>query len=229
MTSLAWRGGTPSDRAFAHFVAGKDSLSITCEVEAGTIQAKCTEVLAAYKLTVYRHEFAWVDNMRRVAEKEVVADLNQNLFDALADLRAGKLSDLHMAPPEIVDYTEGSELHYNGFGSHGANFHSLSIEDYVTELNRCAFAGDMTEIKERDTIKAKGDDEEEFSEKWRVYNCFVFETTLGTGKTQQHFVLFAGIWYRVEKHFKDRVEAFFDAIHKATIIARPHAGMRKNS
>jgi uncharacterized protein (TIGR04141 family) len=211
-------GGTPSDRTFAHFVAGKDSLSITCEVEAGTIQAKCAEILAAYKLTVYRQEFAWVDNMRRVAEKDLVAELDQQLFNALGELRAGNPSDLHMAPPEIVDYTEGSELHYNGFGSHGTNFHSLSIEDYVAELNRCAFAGDIAEIKAGHTIKAKGDDEEEFSEKWRVYNCFVFETTLSKGKTQQHFVLFAGIWYRIEKQFKDRVEAFFDAIPKATII-----------
>ena len=211
-------GGTPSDRTFAHFVAGKDSLSITCEVEADTIQAKCAEILGAYKLTTYRQQFAWVDNMRRVAEKDVVAELDQKLFDALGDLRAGNPSDLHMAPPEIVDYTEGSELHYNGFGSHGTNFHSLSIEDYVVELNRCAFAGDMAEIKEGHTIKAKGDDEEEFSEKWRVYNCFVFETTLGTRKTQQHFVLFAGTWYRVEKQFKDRVEAFFDAMPKAAII-----------
>jgi uncharacterized protein (TIGR04141 family) len=211
-------GGTPSDSAFAHFIAGKDSLSITCEVEADTVQAKCAEIFAAYRLTVYRQEFAWVDNMRRVAEKDLIAELDELLFKALEDLRGGSPSDLHMAPPEIVDYTEGSELHYNGFGSHGTNFYSLSIEDYVAELNRCAFAGDIAEIKESHTIKAKGDDEEEFSEKWRVYNCFVFETAIGAAKAQQHFVLFAGTWYRVEKQFKDRVEAFFDAIPKATII-----------
>ena len=211
-------GGTPKEASFAHFVAGKDSLSITCEVEAGTIQAKCAEILAAFKLTSYRQEFAWVDNMRMVAEKDVVAQLDQNLFVALADLRAGNTSDLHMAPPEIVNYTEGSELHYNGFGSHGTTFHSLSIEDYVVELDRCAFGGDMAEIKEKHSIKAKSGEEEEFSEKWRVYNCFVFETALGTGKGQQHFVLFAGNWYRVEKQFKERIEAFFDAIPKASII-----------
>lgn len=211
-------GGTPSDRAFAHFVAGKDSLSITCEVEADTIQAKCAEILATYKLSVYRQEFAWVDNMRRVAEKDLIADLDEALFKALEDLRAGGASDLHMAPPEIVSYTEGNELHYNGFGSHGTNFYSLSIEDYVAELNRCAFAGNVAEIKEGHTIKAKGSDDDEFSEKWRVYNCFVFETTVGKGKAQQHFVLFAGSWYRVEKQFKDRVEAFFDAIPKTAII-----------
>ncbi len=211
-------GGTPLDKAFAHFVAGKDALSITCEVEAGSIQAKCAEALAAYKRTNYRQEFAWVDNMRRVAEKDVITQLDQNLFDALEDLRAGSPSDLHMAPPEIVHYTEGSELHYNGFGSHGTNFQSLSISDYVAELNRCTFAGDMGEIKEGHTIKAKGEDDDEFSERWRVYNCFVFETTIGTGTAQQHYVLFAGSWYRVEKQFKDRVEAFFNAIPKVHII-----------
>lgn len=211
-------GGTPKDRAFAHFVAGKDSLSITCDVEAGAIQAKCAEVLAAFKLTTYRKEFAWVDNMRAVAEKSIIAQLDEKLFEALNDLRADNVSDLHMAPPEIVNYTEGSELHYNGFGSHGTNFHSLSIEDYVAELGRCGFDGDIAEIKEKHSIKAKGDEDEEFSERWRVHNCFVFETALGTGQNQQHFVLFAGNWYRIEKQFKERVEAFFDAIPKVNVI-----------
>lgn len=211
-------GGTPSNKRFAYFVAGKDSLSISCEVEASSIQPKCEEVLTAYKLNTYRQEFAWVDNFRRVAEKDLVADLDQKLFDALADLRAGVPSDLHMAPPEIVNYTEGSELHYNGFGSHGTKFHSLSIEDYVAELNRCAFPGDMSEVKQAHSIKAKGEDGQEFSERWRVYNCFVFETTIGKGRALQQYVLFAGGWYRVEKQFKDRVEAFFAAIPKVRIV-----------
>ena len=61
--------------------------------------------------------------MRTVAEKDVVAKLDEKLFDAIEALRAGNNSDVHMAPPEIVNYTEGSQLHYNGFGSHGTNFH----------------------------------------------------------------------------------------------------------
>jgi len=213
-------GGTPSNAAFARFVAGKDSLSITCEVDANTLQAKCAEIIAAYGHTTYRKEFAWVDNMRTVVEKDVIEELDEKLFDALEALRNGGNSDLHMAPPEIVNYTEGSQLHYNGFGSHGTTFHSLSIEDYVGELGRCDFDGDMTEIKEKHRIKAKGDSEEEFSEKWRVYDCFVFETSLGAGASTQHFVLFAGNWYRVEKKFRDRVEAAFDAMPKVSIIGK---------
>ena len=157
-------GGTPKNPAFARFVAGKDALSITCEDRAGDVQAKCVEIVEAYGKIDYRREFSWVDNMRVVREKDVIADLDGKLFKAVADLREGKTSDLHMAPPEIVNYTEGSQLHYNGFGSYGTTFHSLSIEDYIAELERRDFDGDMADVKEKHRIKAKGDDEEEFSE-----------------------------------------------------------------
>lgn len=213
-------GGTPKAPAFARFVAGKDSLSITCEVDANTLQAKCVEILAAFKKKIYQKEFAWVDNLRKVSEKDIVQKLDQKLFLAIGSMRAGNHSDLHIAPPEIVNYTEGSQLHYNGFGSHGTNFCSLSIEDYVSELQRCGFGGDIAEIREKHRVKAKGDGEEEFSEKWRVYDCFVFETTLGAGATQNHYVLFAGNWFRVEKKFKENVEAFFDGITKVSIIGK---------
>jgi uncharacterized protein (TIGR04141 family) len=211
-------GGTPRDKSFAHFVAGKDSVSITCDVEVNSLQEKCLEVLVASRLSIYQQEFSWVDNLRRGMEKDVVAQLDEKVFEALGQLRAGNNSDLHMAPPEIVNYTEGSELHYNGFGSHGTTFHSLSIEDYVRELDRCGFGGDMTEIKEKHSVKAKSGSEDDYSEKWKIYNCFVFEASLAAETEEQYFVLFAGSWYRVEKEFKASVEAFFEALKKVNII-----------
>ncbi|WP_319517587.1 DUF6119 family protein [uncultured Martelella sp.] len=211
-------GGTPKDKAFANFLAGKDAVSITCEVDAAHIHDKCAEIVRAYKKKDYQKEFAWVDNMRVIHERDVIEALDAHLFEAIGDLRDGKVSDLHMAPPEIVNYTEGSQLHYNGFGSHGTTFHSLSIDDYVSELERCDFDGDIDDVKAGHRIKAKGDGEEDFSEKWRVYDCFVFETSLGTDSSQQHYVLFAGDWYQVEKKFKKQIEDFFDSTEKVAII-----------
>jgi uncharacterized protein (TIGR04141 family) len=211
-------GGTPKDPNFATFIAGKDSLSITCEVDSNSLQAKCVEVLETYGLTTYQKEFSWVDNMQMIAEKDTLQQLDQNLFAAIENLRIGNANDLHMAPPEIVNYTEGNELHYNGFGSHGTTFHSLSINDYIAELERCNFEGDIIEIKEKHRIKAKGFGSDEFSERWSVYDCFVFETILGDGAIVQNFILFAGDWYRVEKKFKESVEAYFNAIPKLTIV-----------
>lgn len=211
-------GGTPSDASLGRFVAGKDSVSITCLVEPDTIHTKCSQILAAYRREDYRTEFAWIDHMRVVTEKDIVKDLDDAVFRALTRLRNGKFSDLHLAPPEVVNYTEGCELHYNGFGSHGTTFLSLSISDYVAELNRCEYEGDMVDVKARHRIKAKHAADEGFTEKWRVYDCFVFEATLGHGAEQKHYVLFAGSWYCVAKTFKDSVEEFFASIEKVHII-----------
>lgn len=213
-------GGTPGKASFAKFVAGKDSLSITCDVDAGTLQGKCAEILTAYKAKAYQKEFAWVDNMRSVSEKDIVRKLDDKLFQAITALRAGKQAEIHMAPPEIVNYTEGSELHYNGFGSHGKSFYSLSIEDYVSELERCEFEKGIAEIKQNHHIKAKGEGQETFAEKWRVYDCLVFETRLGSGSRRTDYVLFAGDWYRIDRKFKNNVEKFFDSIPKTEIIGK---------
>lgn len=211
-------GGTPSDVSFARFVAGKDSLSITSEFDAAVLPKKCEIILDVYTQTTYRTEFAWVDNMRVVIEKSLIAKLDSALSKAIQDLRDGKNSDLHMAPPEVVNYTEGAELHYNGFGSHGTVFYSLSIGDYVAELNRCEFSGGIADIKDKHHIRAKGDGSEVFSERWRVYDCFVFEASTDTPADQQFFVLFAGSWYQVERGFKSRIEAFYASIPRVKII-----------
>lgn len=211
-------GGTPADNNFARFVAGKDTLSLTVEVDAKNLHAKCVQVLAAFNATTYQSEFSWVDNMRPVAEKDLIEALDTEIAAAITDLRNGNASDLHLAPPELVDYTEGNQLHYNGFGSHGTDFFSLSIDDYISELNRCEFEGEISDIKEKHLVKAKKDGDEEFNEKWRVYDCFVFETSLTEDDRETHYVLFGGDWYQVKKEFKEQVDTFFSSIPRANII-----------
>ena len=130
----------------------------------------------------------------------------------------GNHADLHMSPPEIVDYTEGNQLHYNGFGSQGNNFRSLSIADYVSELNERQFRGDMMELKKKHYISAKKTNGERFSEKWKIFDCFIYETTLQPGANVEQFVLFSGNWYEVEEDFKKEVEDAYEAIQKVMIV-----------
>lgn len=211
-------GGTPSDVSFARFAAGRDTLSITCKLTSATLADKCEQVLAVYRSDTYKQRFPWIDNMQVVRIKETLATLDGHLFEAINSLRAGDESELHMAPPEIVDYEEGCLLHYNGFGSSGTDFHSLSIEDYVAELNRCEFDGTIDDIRERHYIKAKAPDAEVFKEQWRVYHCFTLETNLRADDEDRSYVLFAGHWYSVDRNFKRQVEARFQAIPRVDII-----------
>lgn len=211
-------GGTPSDADFAKFVAGRDSLSITCKLSSDDLLDKCDQVLQVYRSNTYKQRFPWIDNMQVVRERVTLTALDRKLFAALNELRKGRGSELHMAPPEIVDYQEGCLLHYNGFGSAGTDFHSLSIEDYVAELERCAFKGTIDDVRERHYIKAKAPDSEVFNTQWRVYNCFTFETDIKKAGVLNSYVLFSGQWYCVERNFKRQVEARFQSIPRVQII-----------
>lgn len=215
-------GGTPSNADFAKFLAGRDSLSITCRVGSDDLQEKCEEILDAYASEAYKEDFAWVDNMQAVRDNDTIEALNRRLFEALQTLRDGGESDLHMAPPEVVNYEEGCLLHYNGFGGSGAQFHSLSIEDYVSELNRCGFEGDIEEVREKHYIRAKTASSEVFNTSWKVYQCFTFETTLQEGDQEISYVLFSGNWYRIEQSFKEQIEARYQQIPKVVIIGPTH-------
>lgn len=212
-------GGTPRDPKFASFVAGKDSLSITCKVTAASLKAKCDAVLAEYAATTYKTDFAWIDNLARVEAKDDIERADAALMKALETLRQSGGAELHMAPPEIADYTEGSLLHYNGFGSRGADFHRLAIEDYIGELNRCTFTGGIDDIKEH-RIRAAKPGSVKLTERWKVYDCFIFETELAEKDGRRRtFVLFAGDWYEVEKNFKKSIETFFNSLERRVVVA----------
>ncbi|WP_117139851.1 DUF6119 family protein [Pseudomonas amygdali] len=215
-------GGTPSEASFAKFVAGRDSLSITCKLASEDLLSKCEQIMQVYRSNTYKQRFPWIDNMQVVRDRATLSALDRKLFAAITALRGGGESELHMAPPEIVDYQEGCLLHYNGFGSSGTDFHSLSIEDYVAELDRCGFHGTIDDIRDRHYIKAKAPDSEVFKVQWRVYHCFTFETSIGTDGVSNSYVLFSGQWYCVERNFKRQVEARYQAIPRVTIIGPTH-------
>jgi len=217
-------GGTPGDFKFGSFVAGKDALSLTSKIEVDDLRDKCKEVLRVFNLTTYKNEFAWVDNLKPVVEKDRIEKLDLQLLKAVQELRSGKSADLHLAPPEIVNYVDGNEIHYNGFGSNGRTFNSLEINDYVSELNRCSFGSKLTNadaisaIKSNHKVAAKPAGEEKFSERWKLYDCFVLEASLTIGMVTSFYVLFAGNWFEVDSSFKSKIDNFYSSLPKVTVI-----------
>ena len=206
--------GTPDKLSFARFVSGKDNLRLTCPVAPATIKEKCRQALDFYNSDHYKLDYEWIDYVREVREKQTISVLDDHLFQALTRLRKGHESDLHMSPPEIVDYMEGAAIHYNGFHSKQTTFYEVKIEDYVSELNRCSFSGDIRQIKKAHKIATAKEGQGKFVQKWKVYESFIFESYIGKAR----FVLFAGSWYRIDRDFADEINAFYDRIDKLAVI-----------
>ncbi|MCM2457546.1 TIGR04141 family sporadically distributed protein [Rhizobium sp. CG4] len=213
--------GSPTDKAFAKFVAGRDSLTITCTVEPTAIKAKLTQCLQAFEDTQYQRDYEWIDNVQIVTDADEVEQLDDELSQQIEALRTGEQSDLHMCPPEIVDYMEGQDLAYYGRGfSREKNWYSeLDIEDYVSELNAINFAEPFGAIKTDHFVHMHEDEETRAKPKWKVYDCFVFECQLN----QQTYVIFSGTWYRISQAYKNRIENFVRSLIKPSFVIQSTA------
>ncbi|KAA3506452.1 DUF6119 family protein [Agrobacterium rosae] len=213
--------GSPTDKSLASSVAGRDSLTITCTIQPEQLKAKLSECLNAFEDDEYRLDYEWVDNVQIVTDASQGERLDELLGEEIALLRAGDQSDLHMCPPEVVDYIQGQDIAYfgRGFSREKAWHPQLDITDYVAELNAVDFDQPFEVIKTDHYVHMHADEVTRSKRRWRVYDCFVYECDLD----QQKYVLFAGTWYRISEVYKNRVEAFFQSLIKPSIVAQSAA------
>ncbi|MBP0946569.1 TIGR04141 family sporadically distributed protein [Pseudomonas sp. 20GA0068] len=57
-------GGTASEASFAKFVAGRDSLSITCKLASDDLLGKCEQIMQVYRSNTYKQRFPWIEFAR---------------------------------------------------------------------------------------------------------------------------------------------------------------------
>ncbi|MGO6740063.1 DUF6119 family protein [Rhizobium ruizarguesonis] len=213
--------GSPANRAFAKFVAGRDSLTITCSIQPGQLQAKLAQCLQSFEDDRYRHDYEWIDNVQIVSDADDIELLDALLDQEIALIRAGQQSDLHMCPPEIVDYIEGQDVAYYGRGfSREKNWYSqLDVLEYAAELNAIAFNDRFDVIKTEHYVHMHESEETRSRPKWRVYDCFVYECQ----HNHQTYVLYAGSWYRISQVYKDRIDTFFRTLVRQPLLMRSSA------
>ncbi|MBO1041984.1 DUF6119 family protein [Brucella pituitosa] len=213
--------GAPTNRQFAKFVAGRDSLTITCAVAQNELPAKLAECLSAFYANDYRQDYEWIDNVQIVTEVDEIALLDEELNEEIARLRAGEPSDLHMCPPEIVDYIQGQNLAYygRGFSREKVWYSQLNILEYVAELNAINFNAGIETIKNDHFVRMHEDEETRSKPKWKIYDCFVYESIID----ERIHVLYAGTWYRISQAYKDRIETFFRSLLRPALLDRTTA------
>lgn len=200
--------GEPSDPKFASRVAGSDGLTITKEMDVGDLRQVCADAYAAFNRTDYKTNFGWVDQIKHVRDKTVIAALDAALVTALDSALTGPIPDtLHLAYPVIYDPEKARHIRYKGFNSW--NVHSdLEIAGYVGELKAKGIApytaGHLSNHKVHE-CDSEGKDE---GGCWKIKECLVFETDLNG----QKYVLSGDRWYCIEPNLAKEVEDFFAAV-----------------
>lgn len=195
--------GQPSDETLARRVTGSDSLALRSRVQVPEIPALLVRLLEAYQSNHYKERFAWVDHLRPVKDPAEIAELNQAL---VAVLRSREIDDLHLAPPEPMNWerTEGFRLSTEPSDT---ELHAdPPISAYLDSLENPNEI-DVERLK-RDKVIAVGSDQGEIFAQWPVFRCLVFEAKIG----ERLFALSAGDWYSIDTDFAAEVEAFANSI-----------------
>ena len=198
--------GTPISENFAKEITGKHALTISCDITPSDVYNKCIEVYDAYINGGYETHFKWIDNIRAVEDKDLIDLLDNKLFIDLYDcVINGNAIDLHLSPPDIIDYSSFGAIGYKGFRSK-KEFDIMDIDDYISELKRLSV--DFENINEIKNHRVAEKQDSHFIDKWKVYECFVYETVHLTNK----YVLSDGQWYAIDRSLVDEVENYLNRL-----------------
>lgn len=198
--------GAPRDPNFAKLVSGSDAIQFRAPIDFNRLGNKCQDLLRAYRQNDYKNRgFAFVDHVRAINDPSLVRALDDDLLEALSN---GDPINIHMAPPEIIDWdsTEGFsftknkdpevDLRLDAFFSQIQHPEELSID----RLNRQRVYHHIRNAPSP-------------VRRWPVYRVLLTEFD----RTNTRYVLSGGQWYEVEKSFAQQIANRLNRIRLANI------------
>jgi uncharacterized protein (TIGR04141 family) len=190
--------GPPRDEALGARASGSDALALLTRAQFEELPNLCERLLAAYQAQDYKERFGWIDHLRRVREPSLTERLNERLLEAI---RTRQLTDMHLAPPEPMSWSQLSGFTYST-GRDDELDPDPRITSYLETIGPLEDV-ELVDLK-RDRVVAVSAETDQPLETWSVFRCVVFETREG----DVLYVLTAGQWYSVSASFADEVIDF---------------------
>ena len=168
--------GAPYDRAWGRRLTGGDSLHFDSDADFEELGKLCRGLQDAHDRDDYTDKFGWIDRIRPIHDPVLLQDIEQHLAGQLAQ---GDITDLDLAPPEIVDWSVVTGFRYH-FEARKTFWHpELRIGDYLHGL---AGTGEWPEapgeldaayLRRRHVWAVDGDNRTVY--KWPVWRCLTGE------------------------------------------------------
>jgi uncharacterized protein (TIGR04141 family) len=184
-------------------ITGAASLAMNTPVQLPQLPELGSALITTYKARRYRKHFRFIDDMRAERDPSTIETLDELLLDAL---KSGEITDMHLAIPEAVDWQEIAGVRFSFKQKGHEPTPDPSISTYRALRNPAAVTIDRLKKDKVQAVSAL--DPSQLKGQWRVYDCIVFETVHNT----YLYVLSGGDWYRVNRSYRESVEAFVRTI-----------------
>jgi len=184
-------------------ISGGDAIySFGLEMHVNEFPGITQQLLSYYQLELYKKSFGWVDNIRRIKDRDTIASLDELL---LGSVRSKDL-ELVITLPEIIAWD---------------NVHGFSFTRSKRDISPTIETGkylDNIKIEEVSIESIKKDrlfvtDVHENVFPHSIYSCIYFEIDGEDTKK----IIFGGNWYEVDKSFMSGIEATLSEIDVADI------------
>jgi uncharacterized protein (TIGR04141 family) len=204
-------GGTLADEALGSRLEGRDAARLTAELDAAALPGKCAELLRQSSRTGYRDAYPWIDTIEEVTDPEEITELERRAGDLLGQR---SFASFDLFPPEVVSE---EVVEYRLRPSDGGR---VVIEPDATLLGlavRAPMSGDDARAAvQRHRLIGLDSNGDEVA-RWSFWNCLTVELV----QDGRRVVLDDGRWYRVERTFADRVDAFAQSLRPSGLPFPP--------
>lgn len=198
--------GRPADmETWGHRVTGADGLTFSVEAQVPDLGDICRRVEASHRQDDYRARFPWIDHVQPVNDPDLLSKLQDEVVERLRD---GKLDELDLAPPEIINWAAVDVFRFHTDGRQGVTHRQLRLADYRSALKRTGQLDDVSfPVLRHGFIKALDGDGGTVHQ-WTVWKAIVGVVDLD-GVT---YVLEDGEFFTVAKDFLDELNEFIDRL-----------------
>jgi len=194
--------GKSKIETFGKTVSGKDSLSVSVNVDLKNIRDFLKECYRQYSSDEYKKNFAWIDQIVEVRNPKLVESLNNQLVQKIKD---ENLENLWMAVPEIVDWHNLEGFSYQGKKEDLKD--DIDIHGFLESLSEKEKQGISLGLLKNKHIKGFYSASEQEIHDWKAFNCLYCE--LEDGGTNKAYLLSNGKWYEIETDFVSEVNNDF--------------------
>jgi uncharacterized protein (TIGR04141 family) len=165
--------GAPCDGKWGRRITGADALHFEADTEFSELGKLCHDLREAHDRDDYTDKFGWVDRIRPIHDPVVLQDIEDHVVTRLA---SGDITDLDLAPPEVVDWSAVTGFQYHFETRQKVQRPELRIQDYLRGLDRTEdnlASLDAAFLRRRHVRAVDGDNRQ--IHKWPLWRCLTGE------------------------------------------------------
>lgn len=195
-------GSPRKDINYRNITGGDAMYSFGTELHAADLPSIAQELINFYEKDLYKAEFSWVDNVRKIKEPKEIESLDNSL---ILELKKAE-PEITINIPEIMNWDSVEGFSFTRTKKDISP--TIDKEKYFKNLDKKSLTIDSLK---RDRVFVTDIDKEE--KNYKVYSCIYFELN---DEDTRH-ILFSGTWYQVENSFINIIDTALNEIEIADI------------